>query len=52
MVPWYAFPGANSVRVTEVMVNNMARVVEGDATPEQALGDMASEVRRLLPRRS
>jgi tyrosyl-tRNA synthetase len=51
MVPWYAFPGANSVRVTEVMVNNMARVVEGNATPEQALGDMASEVRRLLPRR-
>jgi multiple sugar transport system substrate-binding protein len=52
MVPWYAFPGTNSVRVTEVMVNNMARVVEGNATPEVALGDMASEVRRLLPRRS
>jgi multiple sugar transport system substrate-binding protein len=52
MVPWYAFPGANSVRVTEVMVNNMARVVEGNATPEVALADMASEVRRLLPRRS
>jgi multiple sugar transport system substrate-binding protein len=33
------------------MVNNMARVVEGTATPEVALGDMASEVRRLLPRR-
>ncbi len=52
MVPWYAFPGTNSVRVTEVMVNNMARVVEGNATPEVALADMASEVRRLLPRRS
>ena len=52
MVPWYAFPGANSVRVTEVMVNNMARVVEGNATPEVALRDMAGEVRRLLPRRS
>ena len=51
MVPWYAFPGTNSVRVTEVMVNNMARVVEGNATPEVALADMASEVRRLLPRR-
>jgi multiple sugar transport system substrate-binding protein len=51
MVPWYAFPGANSVRVTEVMVNNMTRVVEGTATAEVALGDMASEVRRLLPRR-
>ncbi len=52
MIPWYAFPGANSVRVTEVMVNNMARVVEGQATPEVVLPEMAAEVRRLLPRRS
>ena len=52
ILPWYAFPGANSVRVTEVMVNNMARVVEGQATPEVVLPEMAAEVRRLLPRRS
>jgi multiple sugar transport system substrate-binding protein len=50
MVPWYAFPGANSVRVTQTMVDNQARIVEQRATPEQALADMASEVRRLLPR--
>lgn len=49
-IPWYAFPGANSVRVTQAMVDNQARVVEQRATPEQALADMASEVRRLLPR--
>jgi multiple sugar transport system substrate-binding protein len=52
MIPWYAFPGANSVRVTQVMVDNMARVVEGTAQPEQVLPEMAAEVRRLLPRRS
>jgi multiple sugar transport system substrate-binding protein len=52
MIPWYAFPGANSVRVTQVMVDNMARVVEGRATPEQVLPEMAAEVRRLLPRRA
>lgn len=52
MIPWYAFPGTNSVRVTQVMVDNMARVVEGCATPEQVLPEMAGEVRRLLPRRS
>ncbi len=51
MIPWYAFPGANSVRVTQVMVDNMARVVEGRAAPEQVLPEMAAEVRRLLPRR-
>ncbi|MGK7871251.1 ABC transporter substrate-binding protein [Falsiroseomonas sp. E2-1-a20] len=52
MIPWYAFPGTQSVRVTQVMVDSMARVVEGQATPEVVLPEMAAEVRRLLPRRS
>ena len=51
-IPWYAFPGANSVRVTQTMVDNIARIVEGRATPEQVLPEMAAEVRRLLPRRA
>jgi multiple sugar transport system substrate-binding protein len=50
MVPWYAFPGQNSVRVTQVMVDNLARIVEQKATPEQVLADMAVEVRKLIPR--
>jgi len=51
-VPWYAFPGPNSVRVTQTMVNNLARIAEQRATPDEVLADMAGEVRRLLPRRS
>jgi multiple sugar transport system substrate-binding protein len=47
---WYAFPGTNGVRITEEFVNNIARIVEGNATPEVALADMATGVRRLLPR--
>lgn len=47
---WYAFPGTNGVRITEQFVNNIARIVEGNATPEVALGDIATGVRRLLPR--
>jgi multiple sugar transport system substrate-binding protein len=50
MVPWYAFPGQNSVRVTQVMVDNIARIAEQKATPEQVLADMATEVRKLIPR--
>lgn len=50
MIPWYAFPGQNSVRVTQVMVDNMARIAEQKATPEEVLADMAREVRRLIPR--
>jgi multiple sugar transport system substrate-binding protein len=34
------------------MVNNLARIAEQRATPEEVLADMASEVRRMLPRRS
>ncbi len=50
MIPWYAFPGQNSVRVTQVMIDNLARIAEQKATPEQVLADMATEVRRLIPR--
>lgn len=51
MAPWFAFPGANGVRITESINNNTSRVIERRATPELALADMASEVRRMLPRR-
>jgi multiple sugar transport system substrate-binding protein len=50
MIPWYAFPGQNSVRVTQVMVDNLARIAEQKATPEQVLADMATEVKKLIPR--
>lgn len=50
MIPWYAFPGSNGVKVTQAMVDNIGRVVEQKATPEEALKDMAAEVTRLLPR--
>lgn len=49
MIPWYAFPGANSVRVTNVMVDQLARIVEQKATPEEVLATMAEEVTKLLP---
>jgi multiple sugar transport system substrate-binding protein len=51
MIPWYAFPGQNSVRVTQVMVDNLARIAEQKATPEEVVADMAREVTRLIPRR-
>ena len=50
MIPWYAFPGQNSVRVTQIMVDNLARIAEQKASPEEVLRDMAREVARLIPR--
>ncbi len=51
MMPWYAFPGSNGVKVTQTIVDNLSRVVEQKATPEEALADAAEEVKKLLPRR-
>ncbi|KXF75309.1 glycerol-3-phosphate ABC transporter substrate-binding protein [Paramesorhizobium deserti] len=51
MIPWYAFPGTNGVKVTQTIVDNLSRVVEQSATPDEALADAADEVQRLLPRR-
>jgi multiple sugar transport system substrate-binding protein len=50
MIPWYSFPGANGVKVTQTIVDNLARVVEQKAAPKEALADMSREVARLLPR--
>ncbi|MGL4284822.1 MAG: ABC transporter substrate-binding protein [Phreatobacter sp.] len=50
MIPWYAFPGQNSVRVTQIMVDNLARIAEQKASPEEVLRDMSREVGRLIPR--
>ncbi len=49
MIPWYAFPGSNGVKVTQTIVDNLSRVVEQKATPEEALADAADEVKKLLP---
>jgi multiple sugar transport system substrate-binding protein len=50
MKPWYAFPGSNGVKVTQTIVENLSRVVEQSATPQEALDDAAAEVEDLLPR--
>jgi multiple sugar transport system substrate-binding protein len=50
MVPWYAFPGSNGVKVTQTIVDNLGRIVEQKAPPDEALADAAADVRKLLPR--
>ncbi len=50
MKPWYAFPGSNGVKVTQTIVENLSRVIEQSATPQEALDDAAADVEDLLPR--
>ncbi|MDM9620503.1 ABC transporter substrate-binding protein [Rhizobium sp. S96] len=50
MVPWYAFPGSNGVKVTQTIVDNLSRIVDGSAEPKEALDDAAGDVEGMLPR--
>ena len=50
MIPWYAFPGSNGVRVTQTIVDNLSRIVDQSAQPKEALDDAASDVTGMLPR--
>jgi len=49
MVPWYAFPGTNGVKVTQTIVDNLSRIVDQSATPKEALDDAAGDVEGMLP---
>jgi len=51
-VAWYAFAGTNGVRISQTISDNLQRLVEARATPEQVVQDMQREVTRLLPRAS
>lgn len=51
MVQWYTFPGSNGVKVTQTMVDNLSRLVEQSATPEEVQADAAKKVQRMLPRK-
>ncbi len=50
MIPWYAFPGTNGVKVTQTIVDNLSRIVDGTAEPKEALDDTAADVEGMLPR--
>lgn len=47
---WYAFPGQNSGKITNVLVDHMRSVITLKAEPEAALAAMTRDVEALLPR--
>jgi multiple sugar transport system substrate-binding protein len=47
---WYAFPGENGLKVTDVIKDRLQTVVSKEAQPEAALADMSKAVQALLPR--
>ena len=47
---WYAFPGENGLKITDVIKDQLQAVINKSATPEQGLAAMAKAVQALLPR--
>ncbi len=47
---WYAFPGENGLKITDVIKDHLQTVVSKEAQPDAALADMTRTVQALLPR--
>jgi multiple sugar transport system substrate-binding protein len=48
---WYAFPGQNALRITDVINDHLQSVVARRAEPDATLAAMGRDVQALLPRR-
>lgn len=49
---WYAFPGDNGIKITDVIKDHLQSVVAQKAKPDSALAQMAKDVQALLPSQS
>lgn len=47
---WYAFPGENGVKITDVIKDHLQSVVDKSAAAEDVLKRMAADTQALLPR--
>ena len=53
LTKWYAFPGENGLKITDVIKDHMNSIVTGERAnePDQVLDDMVRDVTKLLPER-
>ncbi len=47
---WYAFPGENGIKITDVIKDHLQSVADKSAKPEEVLKKMAADTQALLPR--
>jgi multiple sugar transport system substrate-binding protein len=50
MTAWYAFPGENGLKITDVIKDHLQSVVNQSAKPEDALKKMTADTQALLPK--
>jgi multiple sugar transport system substrate-binding protein len=53
LTKWYAFPGENGLKITDVIKDHLNSVVTGARAgePDAVLADMTRDVQRLLPKK-
>ncbi len=47
--PWFAWPGENGVRISQVVVDNMTALANGQSDSAGTVDQMTSEIEALLP---
>jgi multiple sugar transport system substrate-binding protein len=52
LTKWYAFPGDNGLKITDVIKDHMNSIVSGARSkePDAVLADMTTDVQKLLPK--
>lgn len=50
MTAWYAFPGENGLKITDVIKDHLQSVVNGSGKPEEVLKKMSADTQALLPK--
>jgi multiple sugar transport system substrate-binding protein len=49
MAGWYAFPGKNGLKITEMIYGSMEKVVTTDADTKAVVADLNRKIQRLVP---
>ncbi len=49
---WYAFPGQNALRITDVINDHLQTVVARKGAPDAVLAKMGTDVQALIPRKA
>lgn len=53
LTKWYAFPGENGLKITDVIKDHMNSIITGKRAgePEKVLAEMSADVQKLLPKK-
>ena len=53
LTKWYAFPGENGLKITDVIKDHLNSIITGKRAgePDKVLAEMSADVQKLLPKK-